>query len=148
PNTKTERDIWQAGTLHILGQSTRTPKPAKHARARPDNKASCDKLWRYPRPGLGQPRAGNRGLGLQDIAELKNPFGGSNQGNFAVRQTGEHCHDPPRTTLRFFTTGVVEFDLPKPLQIIDTEERDILSAIGTSNTLCMSSMAWRAAGSR
>ncbi|MFM7987089.1 MAG: hypothetical protein ACKPKO_48040, partial [Candidatus Fonsibacter sp.] len=29
------------------------------------------------------------------------------------------------------TTGIVEFDLPTPLQIIDTEQRYIFSAIGT-----------------
>ncbi|MFM7977938.1 MAG: hypothetical protein ACKPKO_01370, partial [Candidatus Fonsibacter sp.] len=41
---------------------------------------------------------------------------------------------PPRNTLKLFTSGVVEFDLPIPLQIIDSEQRDILSAIGTCNT--------------
>ncbi|MFM7988083.1 MAG: hypothetical protein ACKPKO_53095, partial [Candidatus Fonsibacter sp.] len=41
--------------------------------------------------------------------------------------------DPPRNTLKLFTTGDVEFDLPILLQTVGAEQRDILSAIGTAN---------------
>ncbi|MFM7982778.1 MAG: hypothetical protein ACKPKO_25990, partial [Candidatus Fonsibacter sp.] len=41
--------------------------------------------------------------------------------------------DPPRNTLKLFTTGIVDFNLPISLQIIDAEQRDILSVIGTAN---------------
>ncbi|MFM7979566.1 MAG: hypothetical protein ACKPKO_09645, partial [Candidatus Fonsibacter sp.] len=72
--------------------------------------------------------------GLQDKAELKDPIGGVQSRQ--LKRFGRPANidiDPTRNMLRLFTTGVVEFDLPKPLQIIDTEQRDILSAIGTSN---------------
>ncbi|MFM7988041.1 MAG: hypothetical protein ACKPKO_52880, partial [Candidatus Fonsibacter sp.] len=113
PETSTEEDIWQAGKLHTLGQATCTPsKPELAPRSKRLATSFGDTL----------------ALALDDqgpaIAAFKTLLSSGTQSGgdlpTAVLQFDRPANidiDPPRNTLKLFTTGVVEFDLPKPVQI-------------------------------
>ncbi|MFM7978936.1 MAG: hypothetical protein ACKPKO_06430, partial [Candidatus Fonsibacter sp.] len=114
PEANTERDIWQSGNGLIL-------------RIKPPATSFGDTLafvLDYQRPA---------------IAAFKTLLSSGNQSGVPVRAPLQFDRpantdiDPPRNTLKLCTTGVVEFDLPMPLQIIDTKQRGIFSATGTSN---------------
>ncbi|MFM7979231.1 MAG: hypothetical protein ACKPKO_07940, partial [Candidatus Fonsibacter sp.] len=126
PETNKEEDIWQSGNLHVLGKSTRTPsKPELAVRIKPPATSFGDTLalvLDYDGPAIAA---------FKTLRSSRTQSGGPVKATLQV--DGPAKSDPEQNTLKLLTAGIVELDLPIPLQISDAEQQDILSANGTYN---------------